>query len=408
MLRIMKNLLANHLSRELKELFLSSAIIHFATSAIAIFEPIYFLRVGLSIGDIFLFYGALYFLYFLLLPLGGRLAKMHGYEHVMLWSSPFSIIYYLSLFAIPYHPFFIFAALTSLVISKSLYWPGYHADFARYGRSDERGREIGGLVALLSLAAILGPVFGGLVISVSSFQVLFVIVAVLILLSNIPLLTTPEKFTPTSFSYKNAMKEIFRKENWRQTGAFIGYSEDTIAMIIWPIFISFIIKDLFSLGAIISGSIILNALIMLVVGNLVDRRSRISIERLGTVMTALVWFGRTIVNSSFGVFLSDNFYRISRSILGISLMSIVYDEAKKTSVMSTMIFREMGLALGKFLGAIVAILVWIRFPDRLDYLFILAGILSLFYLLLKERIKKDGMIIPLIGPDLTVPIQSIK
>ncbi len=403
-MHFLKNLFANHLSRELKELYLSAIILRFALSALYIFEPIYFLKIGLSIGQILLYQAALYLLYFLLLPIGGKLARLHGYEHVMTWSSPFLIIYLVALFAMPYNQMFIILALISAVFYKSLYWPGFHADFARFGQSHERGKEIGLLVAVLTSVGIFGPIFGGWIISIAGWQTLFVIIGSFILFSSIPMLTTPEKFQPVDFSYQEAIREVFAKRNLRQSIAFIGYSEDLIFGIIWPIFIAAVIKNLFGVGALISASTLVNILIILLIGNFVDKHARLRIERFGSILTAFVWFGASLIRNAAGVFIFDNLYRISRNILGTSLMSIIYDEAKNSSVMKVMIFREMGLAFGKILGALVALLVWTIFPNRLNLLFVLAGLFSLFYLLLKERVKPDGLTLPPIQPDVIVPI----
>ena len=92
---------ANHLSRPLKELYGGTAILTFATSAVAIFEPIYLYRVGVTLPGIFAFYLVVYIGYLLVLPLGAKVARMRGYEQAILFSSPFLILYYLSLAAIP-------------------------------------------------------------------------------------------------------------------------------------------------------------------------------------------------------------------------------------------------------------------------------------------------------------------
>lgn len=404
-MHFLKNLLANHLSRELKELYLSSIILRFALSALYIFEPIYFLKIGLSIGQIILYQAGLYLLYFFLLPIGGKLARLHGYEHVMSWSSPFLIIYLIALYIMPFNKIFILVALVSAVLYKSLYWPGFHADFAKFGQSHERGREISLLVAILTSVGVFGPIFGGWVITVAGWQILFVIIGVFILLSSIPMLTTPERFQPVNFSYKEAMREVFAKKNRSQTLAFIGYSEDLIFGVIWPIFIATVVKNLFTVGALISASTLVNVLIILLIGNFIDKHARLRIERFGSILTAFVWLGASLIKSAGGIFVFDNLYRISRHILGTSLMSIIYDEAKNSSVMKVMIFREMGLAFGKVLGALIVFLIWTMFPDRLNILFVLAGSFSLFYLLLKERAKPDGLVVPPTQPDTTIPIK---
>lgn len=373
---------ANGLSRELKELFWSTAILDFAISAVGIFEPIYLYTLGFSLSWIIIFYIAVYALYFLLVPFGGKFARAHGYEHSILFSTPFLILYYLSLFAIPYHPFFIVSAIVALSLQKTLYWPGYHADFARFGRDGSRGKEISNLVVVDSIVMILGPAFGGVVIATVGFKVLFIIVAFLILISNIPLLVTPEKFVPVPFSYKDSMKRLVAPGNRRKLFAYMGFGEEHLAGYLWPIFIFLTIKAYISIGFLISASVLVATILTLYIGRVTDEDSRHEVLKIGAIFTAFTWIMRVLVVSGVGVFMSDSLYRISRRTVGVPLAAIVYEEAKKTSVMNSIIFLQMALVLGKLVVSALALIILFLFPDSWAAIFILGALMTALYTLL--------------------------
>jgi MFS family permease len=370
---------ANGLTRQIKELFWSTAILDFAVSAIGIFEPIYLYTLGFSLTKIILFFLAVYAIYFLILPFGGKIARLHGYEHSIIYSSPFLIFYYLSLSAISYHQIFILTAILSLAIQKMLYWPGYHADFARFGEDGRRGREISNLIVLDSLVVVLGPIFGGIVISTLGFKVLFIIVSFLILCSNIPLLTTPEEFTSVPFSYRDALKRIFKKENRRELFAYMGFGEELIAGFLWPVFIYLIIKQYFSIGFVVGMSTFLSIILTFYIGRITDVSSRHRLVKIGTTFTFFTWLMRLLVISGFGVFLVDSLYRISRRVIGIPLMAITYEKAKGTSVMKSIIFFQMALALGKLLVSVLVMILLFLFPNSWIAIFVLAAFMTLLY-----------------------------
>lgn len=370
---------ANGLTRQVKELFWSTAILDFAASAVGIFEPIYLYTLGFSVSQIILFFIAVYVFYFLILPLGGKFARARGYEHSILFSTPFLILYYLSLFAIPYHQFFIVSAVISLAIQKTLYWPGYHADFARFGIDGARGREISNLVVLSSLVSILGPAFGGIVIETVGFKVLFIIASFLILISNLPLLVTPEKFEPVPFSYKEAMKNLVKPENRRQFFAYMGFGEEHIASFLWPIFIFLMVKEYVSIGFLISASVLVATVLTLYIGRVTDEESRHEVLKIGTIFTFFTWLMRILVVSGLGVFMADSLYRISRRVLGVPLIAITYDQAKKTSVMKNIIFFQMALVLGKLLISVLTLILLFFFPSSWIAIFVLAAAMTLLY-----------------------------
>ncbi|TAL19428.1 MFS transporter [Patescibacteria group bacterium] len=373
--------LVAHPSRQVRELFLSTAIMDFAVAAITIFEPIYLFKIGFSIPQIILFYLSIYGFYFVIQPLGGKITRSRGYEHGIIFSTPFLILYYLSLFAIPYSPLFAAVAVIAFAIQKTLYWPGFHADFARFGSVAERGREFGALVFLLSISAVTGPVFGGLILKFFGFPALFVIVSLIILLSNIPLLTTPEKFKPRELSYRDAYKRLFRPEHRRLVLAHIGYGEELFAAVLWPLMMFSIIGHFATLGLIVTLGTLFTAVVGFVIGRLTDTAPRRSILRLGGIFTALSWLTRITVASPLAVLGIEAIYRSGRMAQALPMTAMTYDRGREYSVTKTALLFEMAVVIGKASAALFALLAFIFAPDYAwPIVYLLAAAYTLLYL----------------------------
>lgn len=368
-------------SQQIRELYLSTIILQFAASSVMIFEPIYLWRSGFSMQRIILFYGAIYVVYFAILPFGGKFIRARGYEHGIMYSTPFLILYYLSLFAIPYSPVFVGTAVVSYALQKMFYWPGYHADFARFGMANQTGRELSVLVLLASISAIAGPAVGGLVLVTLGYPALFVVVSLLILLSNVPLLLTPEVFTPRPFSYEDAWKRLWKPENRRKFVSLLGFGEEFIVMIVWPIFMYTVVEEFFNLGAIVSLATFATLLVALAVGKLTDTKARKRIMRLGVVYTALSWLMRLVSGGLGGVFLADTLYRSSRTAIGIPLIASTYDSARRYSVTKTAVFLESSVVAGKLLSAALCLVIVTFFAPGWELLFLLAAAFTLLYAL---------------------------
>lgn len=384
-----------HPSRGLREIFLSTALLDLAVGAIMIFEPIYLRSIGFSLTQIMLFYLALYVVYFFLLPLGGRICRRHGYEHTILYSSPFLILYYLSLFAIPYHPVFIVVAILALAVQKTLYWPGYHANFAKATIENEVGRELSGRVVIGAVISAVAPALGGLVAATLGFRALLIFVACLIVVSNIPLLATPEVFAPSDFSYRDALRRLTLKENRRRLFAFFGFGEEMILLTLWPIFIALVVSDVFSIGIIVALAGIAGLAAALYVGRLSDNGGRRGALRGGTLYMAATWLVRAYAVGAASVFFSDAFHRVARTFVGIPLVAYLYDDARRGDAIASVVFFEMALSLGKILAAVLCIVFIALFPNPWLAIFALAAAFSLLYALVAKPAshKADSAII---------------
>ena len=385
LLTTVKTFFATRLSYQVRELYLSVSIVDFAVAMVAIFEPIYLYQIGFSIERILYFYLAVYAGYFIFIPLGAKFARRFGYERAILLGSPFLAAYYLALFLIPQHPGFIAAAIAAFVVQKMFYWPGYLADFARFGKGSERAREVSNLLLVAMVVSILGPVAGGFVISQWGFVALFAAATALIFASNLPLLATPERFTPVPFSYFRSFRRLFYRENRRNFFGFLGFGEELVGMVVWPVFIYTIVSDFFELGSIVAASTLATTLALLFVGRMADgdRGDRRSILNIGAIFSSGAWLLRLLVQGAFGVFATDALGRAAKNVVVVPLLAETYDHANQTSIMKTVIFFEMSLIVGKILAILAALAAFRWFPESFTALFILAALMTPLYSLIK-------------------------
>ena len=380
-----KNFVAAKISRQISELFASNLIITLATAMVAIFEPIYLYVQGFSLVQILYFFLAVYAAYFLLMPLGAKFARRYGYEKAMYLASPFLIGYYVFLYLIPTSGQFIWLAIAALVMQKVFYWPAYHADFARFGRSDERGREVGNLLLITSLVSIVAPFLGGLVVDYWGWATLFVCVSILILASNLPMITTSEKFKPKPFSYWHAYRRLFYAENRRNFFGFLGFGEELIVLVIWPVFIYTVLKDFLSVGSLVAVATLITTLVLLYVGRMADGDSghRRALLKIGSIFYAAAWWLRLLAAGPLSVFLVDTLSRITKDVVVVPMMAMTYDHASETSVMKTVVFFEMSLVAGKIIAILISLLVLNFLPNSFAAMFVIAALMSLLYSLVK-------------------------
>ncbi|MDP3965009.1 MAG: MFS transporter [bacterium] len=372
---------AHRLRREVKELYLSVAILNFAVAAVQIFEPMYLYTLGYSVAQIILFYLGVYGVYICIMPLGAKFASRFGFERSMLVSTPFYVLYYVALFALPQMPWLFFAAPLMFALQKTFYWPGYHSDFAKHSDEREQAREISTLAVISNAVFILGPLIGGFIISLTSFETLFIVVIVLIIVSNLPLLTSRESVDPQPFSYTKAYRRLFRKHHRRKFVAYFGYGEELIVMTIWPVFIYLIISNFATIGAVVALAVLATSLVTLFVGRLSDKHRKHPIIRFGTVMYSLTWWLRYFASSTGHVLLIDTLSRVAKDMIDIPLIAITYFRARKYNIMKGVLFLEMALVIGKLFALVATLAVFTMFGMTTGFLFafILAGTMSLLY-----------------------------
>jgi hypothetical protein len=150
-------------------------------------------------------------------------------------------------------------------------------------------------------------------------------------------------------------------------------------MVIWPIYIFTALKGFEATGFIVSLSILLSTLALLFIGRLSDLQSRHAVLRTGSIFTSFSWIIRPFLFGASGALAGDLLYRISRTLLSIPMITVIYERAGKGPLLERTSLYEMGVFFGKSMTMLIGAGLALLLPGNFTAFFILAAILSLFY-----------------------------
>lgn len=350
--------------KELNELYISMAVRSFSLSMIGIFMPIYLLNLGFSFSSVALFFAVLAFSHAVGTIPAGLISARFGYKHNILFSVPLLILAFLALYTLETFNWPLLAISVLFGVNNSLFWTGYHSDFSRFSHKKKRGSELSYSKIITSLFHVLGPITGGIVISLVGFKVLFVIVSILFFVAVFPLFKTKDVHDKFHFS----LKDVFLKRKVKESFAFVGFGFERVAAgLVWPVFVFFFLlgESYNSLGILSSISLLFSFVFVFAIGRFADDYRKI-ILKIGAIANAFVWIVKSFVRTGMQVFMIDSVYGITSASYSLSFDAISYDKANKGNIMKYIVYREFMINMGR--AVLFAALIFVS-----DLLF---GILS--------------------------------
>ena len=144
-----------------------------------------------------------------------------------------------------------------------------------------------------------------------------------------------------------------------------------------------IIKDFLGLGVITGIATLITLLIYLYIGKLTDKKNHGYLLKIGELAYFFVWMLRALISSVGGVLLLDTASRLSKQAIAVPIVAETYEKAQDNSVMEGITFFEMSLVVGKIIAIILALILVQIFAFPWSAIFIMAGAMSLLYLLFK-------------------------
>lgn len=362
----------------LSELYFAVILKSLALSLVGVFIPIYMYKeLGFSIDKIIYFFLLWAILFAILTPFIAKLSSRFGLKHMIVASVPFDILFLGLLVLLKNHQInYLYPAIV-YAFSGTLFWTGFNIEFAKVSNKQSRGRELGSLYSLLILSGIVGPFVGGLILTYLGFTVLFYVFSILLIVSVVPLLMTPDDHEETKFYFKH----IFQKSYLKDTLIFAGLGARIMTVtLFWPLFIYAILKGYLGIGILVTGSSLLIALFSLYVGKLADTKKRKSILKFGALLHSLFWAIRWMASSFYQIFIVELVSGLSFVLADIPFSSMFYDKMNKKNKAEYVTFREIGFSLGK-----IIVLLAVLFTESFVVGFFVASLGSLAYLGFKAR-----------------------
>lgn len=358
------------------------ALSSLAGTLIAVFEPVFFYKEGFSLAMIAVYYGLHYTAYFLLIPLGGKFASRYGLERSLAISIPIFVFYFLLLAAMPNMHRLFWLSWAVLAVFKIFFWPAYHATFARFGDSHNRGTEVSFSFVLRVAIGVVGPLVGGIVATRFGFPVLFLITAGIALTSVFSLLRTRERLHMQTFDYSAPWRIVKSRLHRGLVMSSAAWGGDLIHTVFWPIFIYIILGNAEQLGYLVSFSALTISVLIFFMGEMSDRYSRRLLVRLHVPFMVLGFLFRPLAVSPVRLVLTELLVGASGAGVVIPFLVHIYGEGKRVGTLRYLVAFEMVLAIAKALVAFAAAIIFMQLLPFTAFtaVFGLAALFTLLYL----------------------------
>ena len=383
MMKLFRKMFRLRPKRELRELYLFLFFFAFAGSLVAIFEPVFLWQLGFSLSGIALYYAIHYTIYVVLMPLGAQFAARFGYERSLAMSTPILIVHFLLLSQLPNYSSLFWIAPGILALHKIFYWPAYHANFATFSDAGNRGTEQSWVRLIAFSSGIVGPTVGGFIALRFGFSALFIMAAASLVLAVLVMLRTDEHQPEADFPYASPWQFLQRPTQRRLIVAMIGWGENLVHMVFWPVFLFTIFQNTAQLGLIISASTALAMALGFGIGELSDRFSARRVLRYATPLLSATYLARIfLVSTPVGAAVASGYNQIAQSAYQIPFISRLNRNAKQSRrPLVYAVSFEMTLAIVKGVLAwlLVLALPLLGLSEGFILLWIIAGFLALFY-----------------------------
>lgn len=366
-------------------LYFGRMVMAVATGLLGVFLPIFLYNIlNGNISLVMAYYASACFVYLFLVAFGAQFLNRFGFRKALVLSSFAAAAINIAYYFTTKENMFVLLPLTLiiLVIFRLLFWIPYHVDFAIFTKGGKRGGQVGLMLSTITLMGVAGPMIAGYVIEVWSIQALFFAAFVAYTIGMIPFGSVPQTNERFSWSYARTWQEFFSKKNRGVVWASIATgAEDTIGVIIWPIFIFILLDgDYFKVGTLSSFIVGATVLMQYMFGRYLDRiGKKDGLLKTGSIFYAFGWIVKIFVVTSFHVFIAGLYHKVTKVVSDTSYDAIFYELAADQGhyVDEFTVLSEMALQVGKVaaMGSVAVLVVFVS----LKWTFIIGALASLAF-----------------------------
>ena len=212
-------------------------------------------------------------------------------------------------------------------LADSLYWVPYHNYFASVGDTKDRGSSVGIREAISTVVAVIGPVFGGMLLSINPLYA-FMLPFILTLVSVLPLMKTPDLPIPAKPT-KEEKKHI-------DPFGFIVFIGDGLffqAGTVWPLIVFMILSENYgNFGLILALAALFRAMGCMLFGKMIDKGNGSLICFIGYGLHIVILIIRGFFAYTVPVVIACDFFAAIAYCFSIpGLMTAVYNATKRTT-----------------------------------------------------------------------------
>jgi MFS family permease len=373
------------IKRDIHALYLNNLFRGIAFSLFGIFIPIFFLTLGFTLRQVFIYSLVESIATFLFFFIGGVLARKIGYKWLMIISSIFVTAFVILLRMLPLDGTSLYLIALICGVQNGFYYLPLHAFFTKFSEKESKGAQVSIFSIFGQASGLFGPLIGALIALSKGFNYLFVVVLIFMLISFVPIISL-NNFNPKHELNLKRFREFCRRQKGFFSANIMSNIKDEIEGIIWPIFVFLTLQDLISIGwvgfLVSAGTILFTFFI----GRHFDKMNRYFFMRLGGILYAALWIARIFVDNSSFIYISSILAGFFGLMIAVPFSAIFYhkiEEDKNSD--SFIIFTEIPVLIGRMIIWGSAVLL----ANNFKIFFILAGISSLFLSFVKLKTREN-------------------
>ncbi len=196
----------------------------------------------------------------------GKLTKKLGFSRAFIFSYVLRLCGIIGLVFLPQHPWIFLCVAVIEGVQFSLFWPGFFTLFCQNIEKRTIGSSMGLLQFFLQLVGAITPALGGFLAYQYGFSTLFLLAAILQLvsLSLLGLISIDRQHDAVSWSeFKSWLKRSsFVKEATSVVGRYLNDS----VVVLWPLYMYLIVGGVDRVGYLLTVSLILALICIVTVG----------------------------------------------------------------------------------------------------------------------------------------------
>jgi MFS family permease len=375
--------LPHHRVNKLTVLYVVSTIRTFVASFINVFIPVILYKQFILMGynqkiSIFLAIGFLFLFTFVMALITTSVSKViskYGFKTGFITAFFFLVLFFI--FS-TYTNSLLLTSITYIIlgISQAFWWTTYHIYFIEIVHSHFIGRKIS-IMEMCSIAAgLVGPIIGGLILTLFGNSALFIFAILLIFIASSILLSSKENVQVKPVTLFEVMT-VWQKHK-RDFVSFLGASGvDTIYCCAWSLFLYLIINNYLKMGAIYTGIAVITFFILYFIGKIIDSSSKVKMEKFGSGIISISWIGKAIFQNAPLILIFDAIYKMFfNAFIAVPLVAIAYSNAAREEKVRYILFRELSCRVGDLtVLAIFLIFIWFEIPIWM--MFVVAALFSL-------------------------------
>jgi len=349
--------------REMGRIYWCHSIGASGVSLVAIFIPIFLLKTGYSIHNVFIYLLLQQAFAAIIQYPVARLFKYVRPHYLLIIGNLWYAVLFGLLLTLQSHHWPLASLALAWALTRTIYWAAFHYCFSRARAHKHPARQIAGINALIMLTTTAAPAIGGVAATAFGISYVYGAAILLLLASALPILNREDG--PDKTAIHIPWQAIWDMRRDALANAFNG----TVLMAelnIWPIFVFLLVSSYAGIGLLSSVIAASSIAVTLYVGRRQEAKGEGHYIKRGIAAYSLTSLGRAIAENTVQVFGLNLMGGVGRSLYVTPYMNRYYSnsDGEDPFRLGYITVMEASFSLGSVIYALVLLGLISVFPVK--------------------------------------------